>query len=325
MHNQFSCSKHHLYMVCLCSTTFFDSVFVQKRKEGEKKQNNFILSFNCAQWHNMTMLCNGSALDGHRDFPKELFSHQGPWWPSTGCGHQAPARCGFSWYGKFRCSTSVRVCDLAARWNIDKRLTPLQSTVCQYIVCCTHTCWILSIYFQANIIRVFENDVSTSNMWRGLSLQDDSKQAQFLALAVVYFISVLMVSKYRDILEPQREMARMSSQSGRSMRQEVNSPTSTGAYSCAVPLSVLACGDRDCVKYFWMLSPSTTLLPAHAKNSFSIIAGIPCLHSTGARMIYSWALLIAPHRIKGGSNWSLGMKMVVMNLNRHHPTLLNER
>ncbi|KAL8190905.1 UNVERIFIED_CONTAM: hypothetical protein K2H54_065664 [Gekko kuhli] len=36
---------------------------------------------------------------------------------------------------------------------------------------------------------------------------DDSKQAQFLALAVVYFISVLMVSKYRDILEPQRETA----------------------------------------------------------------------------------------------------------------------
>nr|XP_046245573.1 neurobeachin isoform X1 [Scatophagus argus] len=56
---------------------------------------------------------------------------------------------------------------------------------------------------------------------------DDSKQAQFLALAVVYFISVLMVSKYRDILEPQRETARISSQSGRSMRQEINSPTST--------------------------------------------------------------------------------------------------
>lgn len=35
--------------------------------------------------------------------------------------------------------------------------------------------------------------------------QEDSKQAQFLALAVVYFISVLMVSKYRDILEPQDE------------------------------------------------------------------------------------------------------------------------
>uniref|UniRef100_A0A7N6FK84 Neurobeachin n=1 Tax=Anabas testudineus TaxID=64144 RepID=A0A7N6FK84_ANATE len=57
---------------------------------------------------------------------------------------------------------------------------------------------------------------------------DDSKQAQFLALAVVYFISVLMVSKYRDILEPQRETSRKGSQSGRSMRQEINSPTSTG-------------------------------------------------------------------------------------------------
>uniref|UniRef100_A0A4W4FTK9 Neurobeachin n=1 Tax=Electrophorus electricus TaxID=8005 RepID=A0A4W4FTK9_ELEEL len=58
---------------------------------------------------------------------------------------------------------------------------------------------------------------------------DDGKQAQFLALAVVYFISVLMVSKYRDILEPQRETARAVSQSGRSVRQEINSPTSTGA------------------------------------------------------------------------------------------------
>uniref|UniRef100_A0A8C9SP63 Neurobeachin n=1 Tax=Scleropages formosus TaxID=113540 RepID=A0A8C9SP63_SCLFO len=58
---------------------------------------------------------------------------------------------------------------------------------------------------------------------------DDSKQAQFLALAVVYFISVLMVSKYRDILEPQRETQRAGSQSTRSIRQEINSPTSTGA------------------------------------------------------------------------------------------------
>ncbi|XP_062910400.1 neurobeachin a isoform X3 [Mobula hypostoma] len=56
---------------------------------------------------------------------------------------------------------------------------------------------------------------------------DDSKQAQFLALAVVYFISVLMVSKYRDILEPQREIARSGSQTSRNIRQEINSPTST--------------------------------------------------------------------------------------------------
>ncbi|CAH2225077.1 neurobeachin isoform X2 [Pelobates cultripes] len=56
---------------------------------------------------------------------------------------------------------------------------------------------------------------------------DDSKQAQFLALAVVYFISVLMVSKYRDILEPQRETARSANQGARNIRQEINSPTST--------------------------------------------------------------------------------------------------
>lgn len=55
------------------------------------------------------------------------------------------------------------------------------------------------------------------------SPQDDSKQAQFLALAVVYFISVLMVSKYRDILEPQRETARIVSQSGLGVRPEINS------------------------------------------------------------------------------------------------------
>ncbi|XP_053273603.1 lipopolysaccharide-responsive and beige-like anchor protein [Pleuronectes platessa] len=46
---------------------------------------------------------------------------------------------------------------------------------------------------------------------------EDSKQAQFLALAVVYFISVLMVSKYRDILEPHNDRKHpQRSQSARS-------------------------------------------------------------------------------------------------------------
>uniref|UniRef100_A0AAG5DUL1 Neurobeachin n=1 Tax=Anopheles atroparvus TaxID=41427 RepID=A0AAG5DUL1_ANOAO len=35
---------------------------------------------------------------------------------------------------------------------------------------------------------------------------EETKQAQFLSLAIVYFISVLMVSKYRDILEPPVEL-----------------------------------------------------------------------------------------------------------------------
>uniref|UniRef100_A0A8D3CXW6 Neurobeachin n=1 Tax=Scophthalmus maximus TaxID=52904 RepID=A0A8D3CXW6_SCOMX len=75
--------------------------------------------------------------------------------------------------------------------------------------------------------------------------KDDSKQAQFLALAVVYFISVLMVSKYRDILEPQREIGRSTSLSGRSIRHEINSPTSTGDYHFSSVAISLRETDRD--------------------------------------------------------------------------------
>uniref|UniRef100_A0A4W5JQV4 Uncharacterized protein n=1 Tax=Hucho hucho TaxID=62062 RepID=A0A4W5JQV4_9TELE len=44
-----------------------------------------------------------------------------------------------------------------------------------------------------------------------------------------------MVSKYRDILEPQREIGRSSSLSGRSIRHEINSPTSTEHPSSTFP------------------------------------------------------------------------------------------
>ncbi|KAF5902197.1 lipopolysaccharide-responsive and beige-like anchor protein, partial [Clarias magur] len=55
------------------------------------------------------------------------------------------------------------------------------------------------------------------NRLRAIVFRDieDSKQAQFLALAVVYFISVLMVSKYRDILEPHNDK-RVNTHSSRS-------------------------------------------------------------------------------------------------------------
>uniref|UniRef100_UPI00398E3F74 lipopolysaccharide-responsive and beige-like anchor protein isoform X2 n=1 Tax=Pristiophorus japonicus TaxID=55135 RepID=UPI00398E3F74 len=69
---------------------------------------------------------------------------------------------------------------------------------------------------------------------------EDSKQAQFLALAVVYFISVLMVSKYREILEPQKHRKLSRSQSVRST-DNANGTTSTtgaeGSSGIAVPLS----------------------------------------------------------------------------------------
>lgn len=49
---------------------------------------------------------------------------------------------------------------------------------------------------------------------------EETKQAQFLALAIVYFSSVLMVSKYRDILEPPSLSATPTSN-----RMSINSPS----------------------------------------------------------------------------------------------------
>lgn len=57
-----------------------------------------------------------------------------------------------------------------------------------------------------------------------------------MALAVVYFISVLMVSKYRDILEPQRETARIGGQSGLGLRPEINSLAATTGASILLVL-----------------------------------------------------------------------------------------
>ncbi|XP_021348368.1 neurobeachin-like isoform X2 [Mizuhopecten yessoensis] len=51
---------------------------------------------------------------------------------------------------------------------------------------------------------------------------EETKQAQFLALAIVYFTSVLMVSKYRDILEPPTPAA---TPTRNSHRQSINSPS----------------------------------------------------------------------------------------------------
>ncbi|XP_033742933.1 neurobeachin-like isoform X3 [Pecten maximus] len=55
---------------------------------------------------------------------------------------------------------------------------------------------------------------------------EETKQAQFLALAIVYFTSVLMVSKYRDILEPPTPAA---TPTANSHRQSINSPSVTAS------------------------------------------------------------------------------------------------
>ncbi|KFO91693.1 Lipopolysaccharide-responsive and beige-like anchor protein, partial [Buceros rhinoceros silvestris] len=69
---------------------------------------------------------------------------------------------------------------------------------------------------------------------------EDSKQAQFLALAVVYFISVLMVSKYRDILEPQNERQPPNhSQSFKELENENETPA-TGVENLPAALGASA-------------------------------------------------------------------------------------
>ncbi|XP_065544516.1 lipopolysaccharide-responsive and beige-like anchor protein isoform X1 [Lathamus discolor] len=70
---------------------------------------------------------------------------------------------------------------------------------------------------------------------------EDSKQAQFLALAVVYFISVLMVSKYRDILEPQNERQPNNSQSFKESGNENNETPATDVENPSVALGTSAC------------------------------------------------------------------------------------
>ncbi|XP_065282933.2 neurobeachin isoform X1 [Dermacentor albipictus] len=56
-------------------------------------------------------------------------------------------------------------------------------------------------------------DMDVNRLRAVIYRDDETKQAQFLALAVVYFISVLMVSKYRDILEPPSSSSSSSSTS----------------------------------------------------------------------------------------------------------------
>ncbi|XP_057206773.1 neurobeachin isoform X2 [Triplophysa rosa] len=133
------------------------------------------------------------------------------------------------------CCVAVRNCLECRKRQRDRNLkSSLSSSKCQdglQIVSSTNK--ITTESFPSNLSPIKDpdrllQDVDINRLRAAVFRDvDDSKQAQFLALAVVYFISVLMVSKYRDILEPQRETVRSISQSGRGIRQEINSPTST--------------------------------------------------------------------------------------------------
>ncbi|XP_057188742.1 lipopolysaccharide-responsive and beige-like anchor protein isoform X1 [Triplophysa rosa] len=67
---------------------------------------------------------------------------------------------------------------------------------------------------------------------------EDSKQAQFLALAVVYFISVLMVSKYRDILEPHNDKKHVERTHSNRSTESVQSDLENGLSPCRQDSSI---------------------------------------------------------------------------------------
>ncbi|CAL1540734.1 unnamed protein product, partial [Lymnaea stagnalis] len=65
---------------------------------------------------------------------------------------------------------------------------------------------------------------------------EETKQAQFLALAIVYFCSVLMVSKYRDILEPPSPAATPTAASALGNKEGSGAPSWQKITSSAMPL-----------------------------------------------------------------------------------------
>ncbi|XP_048243612.1 neurobeachin-like isoform X2 [Haliotis rufescens] len=71
-----------------------------------------------------------------------------------------------------------------------------------------------------DVVGVYEKHPSMpfEKLVKNIITTEETKQAQFLALAIVYFSSVLMVSKYRDILEPPSPAATPT-------RSAINSPS----------------------------------------------------------------------------------------------------
>lgn len=117
-------------------------------------------------------------------------SGQGPGPAAAGHGHQPPQGRRLQRY----CEMPIRRIHMSYAHNAPSTAAPLN--LLSWHVTHTHTHRLFSVC---------------------CLFQEDSKQAQFLALAVVYFISVLMVSKYRDILEPHNDKKHpQRSQSARS-------------------------------------------------------------------------------------------------------------
>ena len=86
----------------------------------------------------------------------------------------------------------------------DMDINRLRAVVYRDVVSCFVSSSMEFVLLYLLVIRDIQGPNVMSNIY---SLQEETKQAQFLSLAIVYFVSVLMVSKYRDILEPPKQGA----------------------------------------------------------------------------------------------------------------------
>ena len=89
----------------------------------------------------------------------------------------------------------------------DMDINRLRAVVYRDVVSCILSSPMEFVLLYLLVIRDIQGPNVMSNIYLLYLLQEETKQAQFLSLAIVYFVSVLMVSKYRDILEPPKQGA----------------------------------------------------------------------------------------------------------------------
>ena len=90
----------------------------------------------------------------------------------------------------------------------DMDINRLRAVVYRDVVSCIYQVqWNLSFKIFIHLFREILQPIAMLKEKLLYLLQEETKQAQFLSLAIVYFVSVLMVSKYRDILEPPKQGA----------------------------------------------------------------------------------------------------------------------
>ncbi|KAK3100612.1 hypothetical protein FSP39_022596 [Pinctada imbricata] len=94
---------------------------------------------------------------------------------------------------------------------------------------------------------------------------EETKQAQFLALAIVYFTSVLMVSKYRDILEPPSPAAATPTAN----RMSINAPSASTILQNLRPLLENS-QNEEILRTSLMEGKNSIIKPDRTKSSISI-------------------------------------------------------